>query len=62
MDIYCVKCRKHTETTNLEERRSKNNKRMLTGECVVCGKRKNKFIANDAPIIGGCMSCMDSDD
>ena len=42
--MYCVKCRKKTETTDIEETTSKNNRKMLRGKCAVCGTTKTQFI------------------
>ena len=42
--MYCVKCRKRTETTNEQLATSKNGKRMKRGTCVVCGKTKTQFV------------------
>ena len=43
-DIFCVKCRKKTNTIDIIETVSKNNRNMLKGKCVICGTVKNKFI------------------
>ena len=44
--MYCLKCKKNTETVNEHEKRTKNNRLMLTGQCKICGTTKNKFISN----------------
>ncbi|GIY97136.1 DUF5679 domain-containing protein [Caerostris extrusa] len=36
-DIYCVKCKSHTETKDINQTVSKNNRPMLKGICVQCG-------------------------
>ena len=43
--IYCVKCRRFTETKDIKQKTTKNNCLMLQGICVVCGKKKSKFIS-----------------
>ena len=43
--IYCVKCRKFTETRDVKPKTTKNNHQMLQGICVVCGMKKSKFIS-----------------
>ena len=43
--IYCVKCRKFTETRDVKPKTTKNNHQMLQGICVVCGTEKSKFIS-----------------
>jgi NAD-dependent SIR2 family protein deacetylase len=44
VEIYCVKCKKKTDTLDLTQTRTKNNRNMLEGKCVKCGTIKNKFI------------------
>lgn len=41
---YCVKCRKKTNTTNETSTKTKNNRPILQGICIVCGSRKSAFI------------------
>ncbi|DAC81559.1 TPA_asm: PLA2X [Hydra adintovirus] len=41
--MYCVKCRKETDTINLQHTVSKNNRNMLRGNCAICGTTKCKF-------------------
>jgi len=43
--IYCVKCRKFTETRDVKQKTTKNNCQMLQGICVVCGTKNSKFIS-----------------
>jgi len=43
--IYCVKCRKFTETRDVKQKTTKNNRQMLQGICVVCRMKKSKFIS-----------------
>jgi len=43
--IYCVKCRKFTETREMKQKTTKNNHQMLQGICVVCETKKSKFIS-----------------
>src|SRR2546425_9198729 len=44
--MYCVKCKGKTESVNVTEVTSKNNRIMLKGSCVVCGSKKSQFIKN----------------
>lgn len=44
MSMYCLKCKKNTETQNEQQRTAKNGRNMLSGTCSVCGTKKNKFI------------------
>ena len=43
--IYCVKCRRFTETKDIKQITTKNNSQMLQGICVACGTKKSKFIS-----------------
>ena len=43
--MYCVKCKRNTDTLNLHHAISKNNRNMLKGTCSVCGTAKNQFTA-----------------
>ena len=42
--IYCVKCRKHTDTIDVTRTTTKNNRNILKGICSECGSRKNRFL------------------
>ena len=42
--MYCVKCKKQTDTANEKITTSKNNRNMKHGICVVCGTKKTQFI------------------
>ena len=39
--MYCVKCKKRTDTTNERVTTTKNNRHMKRGVCVICGTTKN---------------------
>lgn len=41
--MYCVKCKKKTETQGVIQVVTKNNKSMLKGVCSICGKNKASF-------------------
>ena len=41
--MYCVKCKKRTDTTN-EKITIKNNRHMKRGVCTICGTTKTQFI------------------
>ena len=43
--MYCVKCRRVTETENITISTSKNGRLMRCGQCITCG---NQFIKSDA--------------
>ena len=42
--MYCVRCKKQTDTTNEQFTTSKNNRRMKRGKCAVCGTTKTQFV------------------
>ena len=45
MLLYCLKCRKNTESKNPKVARSKNGRIMLLSKCVVCDN-KNQTLSN----------------
>ena len=42
--MYCVKCKKVSDTSNELVIETKNNRRMKRGTCVVCGTTKTQFV------------------
>ena len=46
--MYCLKCRRVTESENIATATSKNGRLMRRGQCVTCGKTKTQFIKRDA--------------
>ena len=42
--MYCVKCKKATDTSNVQFAVSENGRNMKRGTCVVCGTTKTQFI------------------
>ena len=42
--MYCVKCKKATDTSNVQYTISKNGRNMKRGTCVICGTTKTQFI------------------
>ena len=42
--MYCVKCKSKTQTVDMQNAVSKNNRPMLRGKCAVCGCIKTQFI------------------
>ena len=43
MDLYCVKCRARTDTTDQTTITTSNNRPALTGKWVKCGTKKFRF-------------------
>ena len=42
--MYCVKCKRHTETNDVQLFTAKNGLLMQRGFCVHCGKVKTPFV------------------
>ena len=42
--MYCVKCKKATNTSNVQYAVSKNGRNTKRGTCVICGTTKTQFI------------------
>ena len=42
--MYCVKCKKATNTSDIQFVVSKNGTNMKRGKCVICGTTKRPFI------------------
>ena len=49
MNIYCLKCKKHSDIKEYEKKETKNNRVYVQGLCE-CGKKCNKFIKRDNKI------------
>lgn len=45
MEIYCLKCKKKTDTINTTQKTTKNNRNMIQGNCVICGTKKSMFVS-----------------
>ena len=46
--MYCLKCRRVTETENIATATSKNGRLMRRAQCVTCEKTMTQFIKRDA--------------
>ena len=44
MQIYCLKCKVKTETTNVTESKTKNNRYITKDVCSLCGRNKSVFV------------------
>ena len=42
--MYCVRCKKKTETTNEQLATTSNNQSMKRGKCAICGTTKMQFV------------------
>ena len=47
--LYCLKCKKKTETKNTQEKTLRNGKRIMQGLCTICSSKKNRFLAKGSP-------------
>ena len=45
MQSYCVKCKRHTSTNNVQVVKTKNAKHLAKGICSVCGSKKSRFVS-----------------
>lgn len=48
--IYCLKCKKKTETINSSEIVNKNNRKQIRGQCKICNTAKSQFVKSDKSI------------
>ena len=46
MEIYCLKCKKHTKNINPQVPSTGNGKVMILSKCAICGIKKSRFIKN----------------
>jgi len=46
--MHCLKCKQKTDTIDPKEVATKNNRRMMRGNCVKCGSKKCQFIRSGA--------------
>ena len=44
MLLYCLKCKKYTESINPKVLKTRNGKIMVVSKCAICGSKKTKFI------------------
>jgi hypothetical protein len=42
--MYCVKCRRKTNTIGIHYKKTKNGHNMRVGQCSVCGIKKTQFV------------------
>ena len=47
MALYCLKCRKNTESKNPKVVKTKNGRIMLLSKCALCDSQKAKFIKEE---------------
>ena len=46
--MYCLKCRRVTDTENNATAASKNGRLLRRGQCITCGKTKTQFVKKGA--------------
>lgn len=56
--MYCVKCKRETNTTNPVEVTTKNNRRQLRGKCSICGTTKTQFIKSGKGVINKMINAL----
>jgi len=56
MALYCVSCKRKTESTNVRSIVSRNKRRMLQGKCLICKSSKSQFVKTQQT--GGDFSSM----
>ena len=44
MELYCLKCKKHTKNINPQVSSTSNGKFMILSKCAICNSKKSKFI------------------
>ena len=44
MELYCLKCKKHTKNINPQVSSTSNGKFMTLSKYAICGSKKSKFI------------------
>ena len=49
MLLYCLKCKKNTESINPKVPKTTNGKAMILSTCGMCGSKKSKFIKEQEP-------------
>ena len=42
--MYCLKCRRVTETENIATSTSRSGRLIRRGQCITCGKNKTQFV------------------
>ena len=42
--LFCLKCRKNTESINPRVSKTNNGKTMILSKCTICGSKKSRFI------------------
>jgi len=56
MVLYCVRCKRKTESTNVRSIVSRNKRLRLQGKCLVCKNTKSRFVRKH--LKGGDFSSM----
>ena len=41
--MYCLKCKRHTDSINIQKQITSNNRKRLTGVCKICDRKKSQF-------------------
>jgi Domain of unknown function (DUF5679)/Phospholipase A2-like domain len=46
--MYCVKCKQKTDSLNITQTITSNNRKMMKSICSICGSKKSTFIKNES--------------
>lgn len=46
--LYCLKCKKRTETLDTSEKTLRNGRKVIQGVCAICKSKKNRFLAQSS--------------
>ena len=44
---YCLRCKKKCDIKDVEIKTTKNNRRMMSGKCIICETKTNRFLKKD---------------
>ena len=58
--MYCVKCKTKTETKDVQNVTSVNDRPMVRGICAVCGKTNTQFVAKGGDLVSSLNSLTSS--
>ncbi|SRR5260221_8727117 len=48
--LYCIKCRKHTNSVDMGHQITAGGRLQIVGICAVCGVKKTQFIGKNEPV------------
>lgn len=48
VEAYCVKCKAKSFMGGVEQKTAKNGRKMLSGKCMKCSTKMNKFVGGSS--------------